>query len=200
MKMMLTGSPTLRKSVEQLTITACLVSADTVLAHCWDWCRSIQKCNAHPVCDSVVGWSPTYEFGVAVQTWGDTPPCTPPTCRDRKSGKAACCTADCQVLGTGAPSWSLLDAANPSTGGVQATYMGAPVNKSNPFTCHFNPAVGSHYRRQVHFQFRCEPSVKRSVALRAVANETDCSFTLVFLTNEACASPGASPGRVTSSP
>merc|ERR1719163_2631229 len=54
-------------------------------------------------------WTNTYEYGVAIQTWGATPPCqTPPSCKNH-NGSAACCTADCQVLGAGAPKWSLID-------------------------------------------------------------------------------------------
>ena len=69
-----------------------------------------------------------YEFGVTVQMWGATPPCgNPPGCKD-KQGKPACCTADCQVLGVGAPEWSLIDPSNPETGGVRAHFTGIPAS------------------------------------------------------------------------
>ena len=88
-------------------------------------------------------WQNTYEFGVAVQFWGATPPCgNPPACQDaQKTPK--CCTADCQVLGTGAPQWSLLDPTNPGTGGVKAKFLGAAASDSDPFWCTFNPSTGA---------------------------------------------------------
>ena len=49
----------------------------------------------------------------------------------RQSG----CTAPCEVLGTGPPLWSLIDPANPATGGVSVTYWGVPSLPGDPFPC-----------------------------------------------------------------
>ena len=46
-----------------------------------------------------------------------------------------CCTAPCEVLGTGPPLWSLIDPANPATGGVSVTYWGVPSLPGDPFPC-----------------------------------------------------------------
>lgn len=42
-------------------------------------------------------YTETYEYGVAVQMWGDTPSCSPPGCNDPATGRAVCCTASCAV-------------------------------------------------------------------------------------------------------
>jgi hypothetical protein len=54
------------------------------------------------------------------QVWGATPACnqTAPACRDSVTGKPVCCTADCEVLSTGFPQWSLLDTHNALYGGL----------------------------------------------------------------------------------
>mmetsp|Transcript_65735 Transcript_65735/g.133524 ORF Transcript_65735/g.133524 Transcript_65735/m.133524 type:complete len:255 (+) Transcript_65735:83-847(+) len=136
-------------------------------------------------------WQNTYEYGVAVQTWGQTPPCgNPPACKS-KQGQAACCTADCQVLGQGPPQWSLVDPSNPSTGGVQAHHQGAAASDSDPFWCTFNPTTGAQYERHVTFVFECDPSVLHVEPIAAIQNVTnDCQYTLRFKTSKACAASG----------
>ena len=135
-----------------------------------------------------VTWTNTYEYGVAIQTWGATPQCkSPPSCKN-KDGSAACCTADCQVLGSGAPAWSLIDTANPGTGGVQARFLGAAASDSDPFWCDFNPATGAQYEREVMFQFLCDPEVDGVEELYALQNATnDCRYSLAFKASKACA-------------
>ena len=133
-------------------------------------------------------WENTYEYGVTIQTWGATPPCkSPPSC-ENKDGSAACCTADCQVLGAGSPIWSLIDPANPSTGGVRARYLGVIASDSNPFWCTFNPATGAQYRRLVDFLFMCDPAVDGAVPYYAKQNASiDCHYEVAFKTSQACA-------------
>ena len=143
-------------------------------------------CRCDLLCPAA-SWENTYEYGVAIQMWGATPQCkSPPSCKN-KDGSAACCTADCQVLGTGAPKWSLIDPANPATGGVQARYR-AGASKSGPFVCKFNPATGTQYEREVTFRFLCDPEVKGVETLSALQNATDdCRYSLLFKTSKACA-------------
>jgi hypothetical protein len=55
-------------------------------------------------------WLATYEIGVAVQFFGDTPPCNyldpaTLTCVEKVGQTPTCCTADCQVLGVGEPTY-----------------------------------------------------------------------------------------------
>lgn len=134
------------------------------------------------------GWSNTYTAGVATEFWGAAPPCTgTPACKSN-SGKAQCCTADCSVLGVGAPSWSLVNPSNPTTGGVKATYLGASPTSNDPFWCPLNPATGAMYRRQVTFQFQCDPLVATIQPVHAYQNTTNaCHYTLLFRTSKACA-------------
>ena len=120
--------------------------------------------------------------------WGATPQCkSPPSCKN-KDGSAACCTADCQVLGTGAPIWSLIDPTNPATGGVKAKFVGAAASQSDPFWCTFNPATGAQYEREVMFHFLCDPEVKGAETLYALQNATNgCHYSIAFKTSKACA-------------
>ena len=143
-------------------------------------------CRCDLLCPAA-SWENTYEYGVAIQMWGATPQCkSPPSCKN-KDGSAACCTADCQVLGTGAPKWSLIDPANPATGGVQARYR-AGASNSGPFVCKFDPATGTQYEREVTFRFLCDPEVKGVETLSALQNATDdCRYSLLFKTSKACA-------------
>lgn len=41
-------------------------------------------------------WTNPVEFGPAIQQWGPVPSCNPPSCKD-STGKAVCCTKNCQV-------------------------------------------------------------------------------------------------------
>lgn len=140
-------------------------------------------------------WDNTYEFGVAVQFWGATPSCQTKDCTS--NGAAACCTQDCQVLGVGNPTWSLLDPTNPKTGGVKAMYTGAAATDSDPFWCTFDPATGAQYPREAHFNFHCDWSVSGVVPVTAVQNSTnDCRYMLEFNTAHACANDTGSSGGI----
>ncbi len=41
-----------------------------------------------------------------------------PACIDGSTGQPVCCTANCEVLGTGVPQWSLQDESNVVFGGL----------------------------------------------------------------------------------
>jgi len=141
-------------------------------------------------------WTNTYEYGVAVQTWGAIPSCDPPSCSNPHSpGVKECCTADCQVLGTGIPIWGLTDTTNPETGGVTAKYKGAAASESDPFWCDFNPATGAQYEREAHFVFQCDTTVDTVTAVNAAQNGTnDCRYKLFFNTKFACAGEAGAGG------
>ena len=131
-----------------------------------------------------------------MQTWGAVPTCNKadPACQTG-TGAASCCTADCQVLGTGQPQWFLLDPSNPKTGGVKAKFIGAAASDSDPFWCSFNPSTGAQYEREVHFNFYCNKHVSGVKVMTAVQNHTnDCRYQLEFETALACASGGGSGG------
>eukprot|EP00500_Bicosoecida_sp_ms1_P008274 CAMPEP_0203816318 /NCGR_PEP_ID=MMETSP0115-20131106/14450_1 /ASSEMBLY_ACC=CAM_ASM_000227 /TAXON_ID=33651 /ORGANISM="Bicosoecid sp, Strain ms1" /LENGTH=290 /DNA_ID=CAMNT_0050725219 /DNA_START=33 /DNA_END=901 /DNA_ORIENTATION=+ len=136
-------------------------------------------------------WTNTYEYGVAVQTWGSTPTCDPANpgpCQNPQTKAKQCCTADCQVLGTGSPQWFLTDTTNPISGGVTAKYKGAAASESDPFWCDFNPATGAQYEREVHFVFTCDKTVSTVRVDHAQQNATnDCRYKLFFNTIYACA-------------
>jgi len=127
-----------------------------------------------------------------VQTWGPTPRCnhTAPACADLHTNEPACCTANCQVLGTGVPQYNLTDPSNPQTGGVQVTFEGATPAHDDPFWCQFNPVTGAQYKRQVTYKFHCDPSVTGVEVVGASQNRTnDCVYTLEFKTSRACGQP-----------
>lgn len=135
-------------------------------------------------------WANTYEFGVAVQSWGKVPSCTPPGCTDPTTGAAVCCTRDCQVLGTGEPFWSLEDPSNPETGGVMARFKGAAPSQSDPFWCDYNPQTGAQYEREVAMHFMCDPSAPAPVPAMVQANKTrSCKFEIYVRWSAACAVP-----------
>ena len=81
-------------------------------------------------------WDNTLEYGVATQFWGSTPRCNTesPECTDKLTGKAVCCTRNCQVLGHGKTKITPMDASNPK-GGLFMTFEGAYPAPDDPFWC-----------------------------------------------------------------
>jgi hypothetical protein len=124
-----------------------------------------------------LGWTETYEYGVAVQTWGSVPPCnlsdtSTLSCFDKDGMIPSCCTEDCQILGVGAPHYKLMNPSN-AQAGVNATFTGAPPDDDDPFWCPFNPATGSQYSRTVTYMLTCDPTVQGALLLQAVQNSTE---------------------------
>lgn len=155
------------------------------------------------------GWDNTYEYGVAVQVWGDAPKCDTRdektlNCIDQQTQDKVCCTQDCQVLGVGQPTYSLMNPKNVD-GGVKATFRGAPPAADDPFWCPWNPNTGSQYERTVTYYFNCDHSVDIKL-VNAVQNGTeDCDYSLNFNTKYACSAtskptqqplPSTSPGPI----
>ena len=129
------------------------------------------------------GWVETYQFGVAVQTWGSVPACnlSDPTtlCLDHDGQIPTCCSEDCQVLGVGQPKYTLTDPTNPLAG-VNATFQGAPPDDDDPFWCPWNPQTGSQYPRTVTYSLQCDKSVSGALPLVAVQNKTEDCECVVF--------------------
>jgi hypothetical protein len=130
-------------------------------------------------------WNEYYEFGVAVQLWDQPPTCpkndADKTCFDKNAGRTpACCTAPCEVLGTGAPTFSLLDKSNPNTGGVRATFTSVAEASDDPTACR---------QRTIHYNFLCDKKVTgRPKTFQFTPNATDgCDYILEFKTAHACA-------------
>ncbi len=101
-----------------------------------------------------------------------------------------------QVLAFGAPTWSLIDAADPASGGVRAIYYGETPSEGDPY-CGFNPITGAPFGRVLHFDFLCDPDQPGAVLTKAVVNSTNvCDITLLFSTSVACWSepPGSDDG------
>ncbi len=143
-------------------------------------------------------WSTTVQFGSAVRSWGDVPACnaTYPACVNPMTGKAVCCSADCEVLGTGSPVFSLLNATKPEAG-LNVSFMPVAHSESDPFWCPWNPTIGAQYPWSVQYSIQCDESVTGAVPLLALENKTmSCDFLLTFASKLACptiASPSASP-------
>ena len=125
------------------------------------------------------GWVQTYEYGVAIQSWGSVPPCnasdpTTMTCKEKNGMIPSCCTEDCQVLGVGSPQLKLANPLN-IQGGLNATFSGAPPDDDDPFWCPWNPQTGSQFPRTVTFQLECDTLVSGAIPILAVQNKTeDC--------------------------
>lgn len=152
------------------------------------------------------GWSETYEYGVAVQSWGSVPPCNfsnPATlCNDHDGGIPTCCTEDCQVLGVGIPTITLTNLNDP-TAGVNMTFAGAPPDDDDPFWCPWNPQTGSQFPRTVTFSLQCDASVQNppAVPMVAVQNKTeDCDYLLMWASMLACPDSTALPPRPSRNP
>ena len=127
-----------------------------------------------------MGWTETYEYGAAIQFWGQTPGCNasdPSTlCLDHDGQIPVCCTPDCQVLGVGAPKFSLMNDSDPF-GGIQMQFQGAPPDDDDPFWCPWNPQTGSQYPRTVEFNISCVPDVSGAMPMSVVQNRTeDCEY------------------------
>ncbi len=134
------------------------------------------------------GWTNAYVLGSTVKSWGDVPACndTAPACFNPVTGEAVCCTTDCQVLGVGAPVFSLLDPLNPKAG-LNASFTGVANSDSDPFWCPWNPETGSQYPLTVHYSIQCDETVSGAVPLQAIQNKTmDCDHTLIFASKLAC--------------
>lgn len=101
--------------------------------------------------------------------------------------------AGSQVLAFGAPSWALLDPANPVSGGVRQTFYGETPPESDPY-CGFDPASGEPYGRVLRIEFQCAPAQEGAVLVRASVNTTSpCDVTLAFATSVACWAGPADP-------
>ena len=97
------------------------------LAHCSPLCRTSSQPDytfddgaGHTYFANICGvskhrclpaeWLATFEIGVAVQFFGDTPPCnylnaSTLQCTEKVGQTPTCCSADCQVLGVGEPTY-----------------------------------------------------------------------------------------------
>lgn len=122
--------------------------------------------------------------GVAIQYFGSTPSCSTPQCKNPSTGTAVCCTAECHVLGTGAPTWSYLDASNPS-GGVTATFTPVAVNmKDDPFWCPAE-ASGSMEPRSVTYNIFCATKAALT-GVEAPKMDNYCTVHMNFTSPSVC--------------
>jgi len=144
--------------------------------------------------ECVPSWTNVYQTGVAVQYWGDVPPCNANTtnCTDYR-GENVCCTQDCQVLGVGIPNWSLKDPKNPETGGLLITHIGVPPSDDDPFWCPWNPNTGAMYERTITYDFKCNYQMPFGTLniLGVAENATvPCQYTIYLESFHGC---GCSP-------
>lgn len=105
-------------------------------------------------------------------------------CLDPYDSTNRTCTADCEVLGVGLPEWSLLDPANPATGGVSLTYTGLSEGLS---PCPVDPATGRAYLRTITYAIACDAAVPAD-ALEAdeVAEGVPCQYSVAARSGAAC--------------
>mmetsp|Transcript_25331 Transcript_25331/g.88427 ORF Transcript_25331/g.88427 Transcript_25331/m.88427 type:complete len:221 (-) Transcript_25331:1276-1938(-) len=132
-------------------------------------------------------WTNPVSMGPAIQTWGPVPSCNPPTCKDA-SGKAVCCTKNCQVIGqTTSVDWTLLDPSNPASGGVSLTFAGVPSDASDPYWCPFNATSGTQNDRISTFNIKCAPGADPATLDKVSQNGmSGCHWTLDWSSKYAC--------------
>ena len=104
--------------------------------------------------------------------------------RATSTGTATCCTAECHVLGTGAPKWALIDPTNPS-GGVTATFAPVPVDVDNdPFWCPAESS-GSMEPRSITYNVFC--ATKNALtAVEAPKMDNYCTVHMNFTSPTVC--------------
>ena len=135
-----------------------------------------------------IQWALTSFYrGIAVQSWGPTPPCNSTTKDCYNSDfESICCTQACQVLATSwQPSWRLADPSNPATGGVVVSLPGVAKGPDPP--CPLNTVNGGYLYRTFNVAFECEESIPGYKMLGVVQNRTDdCDSTARMATRYAC--------------
>jgi hypothetical protein len=121
-------------------------------------------------------------------------------CYDPVHNVTECCTASCEVLGTGNPQWSVVQAAGPANpGGVQATFQGVTSLPASAglYQCPWSPVLGAPEPRTVTLQLICDvfaaPNTMR--VLRAFENTT-CHWVIQAATSNACGCAPFCNGRM----
>ena len=92
------------------------------------FCRQICGGFESPVYCNPPDWVPVFSRGVVVDQWDAAARVADSganNCTDGCTGPG-CCTTPCEVLAVGLPLWSVMDSANPSTGGVYASFAMVP--------------------------------------------------------------------------
>jgi hypothetical protein len=135
--------------------------------------------------------------GVMVQFWTDKPSCAggpDGTCTDpEQGGKAVCCTGDCTVIAHDKScDYQLLDASNPTSGGVTWTHAGMPPDSSDPFQCSTDPTTGCSRERQLSVKLYCDSSAKdpASFTFLGISEPSQCSYLLEARAAAACGTKG----------
>jgi len=139
------------------------------------------------------GWTMYSSRGTAVQFWEPNPPCTTPTCTDWDTGAQMCCTGGCDVLSTQYFQFTLLDAGNPLTGGVQFVHTGMPPDINDPFNCPVNPVNNLARERQLIIQIACDQGGAKSpptLTNIAVNEPTTCVYVVTASSYAACGTKG----------
>lgn len=146
--------------------------------------------NAQQHCDPK-DWDNPYNYGVAVQMWGETPSCSTPadrTCTDSTDpGEKVCCTAECELLGSGFPVFNIVDENNPETGGINITHTGVPPSTLDPNPCPYDPTTGGYQSRQVVYHMMCDKKGKQgSLTVTDAYEGPQCVYNLNIKTVHAC--------------
>lgn len=102
--------------------------------------RASMQCGGAMTTCYPASWTAPANTGIAVQTWGSVPSCNPPSCKD-STGKAVCCTADCNVVGANPAMWELTDPKNPTTGGLTLTFTGTCAACKRNAVCVCDPSA-----------------------------------------------------------
>jgi hypothetical protein len=131
------------------------------------------------------GYPVTASYGAGVQYFG---PDAPPQQCQMPNGSPVPCTRFCEIVGTGAPLWSLLDPAS-GKAGVVAQFAGISSAPGDPYQCPSDPASGLSTARTLRVQLTCDPSVPvGTIADATVAETQTCTYVVTGSSAAACAS------------
>jgi hypothetical protein len=123
-----------------------------------------------------------YNWGAMTMYWGA--PAEPNATCTFVDGTVAPCTMNCEVLGAGAPVWTLLDAANGAAGGVSLQYWGLVRLPEDPFPCP-PTAGGTQSPMAVNINIACDPATE-GLAITAVEEMSKCAYTVTASSAAAC--------------
>lgn len=137
-----------------------------------------------------------WTYAPAVQFFDGTPPSG--QCYDPANNDGVACTDECEILGSGPPLWSLLNASNGVGGGVRVSFLGNRALAGDSNTCPFDPVLGTETPRTVQIRHLCNPNlptgtmtvqdtyVRRRVPVHAFARFTGCAARASFCNARVC--------------
>jgi hypothetical protein len=128
-------------------------------------------------CDPV-SYPVEHHTGVGMVFFGEKPP-ENSTCYDNL-GNVVPCTRNCEMLGIGLPTFSLIDEAKPAEG-VILTHYSVPSLPTDPHQCAYNPETGANKERVLDIYVKCNKKaiVKPIITYAGEVPKDSCRFHIV---------------------